>query len=85
VTPDAEGPLRIAIDVARRRIGKGERPLYRVRAAPVGRAWAFRVLELPGSSGIADSRLDVTFRARELVAELLDVDRDEFDVALDTG
>ena len=72
----------VAVEAGRRMIGHGDRPLYRVRVDPVGRQWRFRVVELPLVRGESTDFSDVRFRARELIAQELDADRDQFDVAL---
>jgi hypothetical protein len=74
-----------AVEAARRKIARGERPLYRLSVSDgFGGLLEARCIELETVSVLARSRTDVLRTAREEIAIQLGVRDDDFEVAIDT-
>ena len=74
-----------AVEAARRKIARGERPLYRLSVSDwFGGLLEARCIELETVSVLARSRTDVLRAAREEIAIQLGVRDDDFEVVLET-
>ena len=74
-----------AVEAARRKIARGDRPLYRLSVSDwFGGLLEARCIELETVSVLARSRTDVVRAAREEIAIQLGVRDDDFEVALET-
>ena len=73
-----------AVETGRRKIARGEHPLYRLRVSEgFGGLLEAQCVELMSVSVLARSRIDVLRAAREEIAVQLGVRDDDFEVALD--
>lgn len=73
-----------AVEAGRRKIARGERPLYSLAVSDgFGGLLEARCIELPTVSVLARSRSDVVRAAREEIAVQLGVRDDDFEVAVD--
>ncbi len=73
-----------AVETGRRKIARGERPLYRFRVTEgFGGMLEAQGVELPNVDVLARSQTDVLRAAREEIAITLGVRDDDFDVTID--
>ena len=56
------------------------RPRYQVSAEPDGPRWFFRVIDVPGAIGQAETEDRILAAAREVISLMLDVPEHSFDV-----